>query len=321
MRVPGVRFVQGRNRYGTSTKYAIAVHATANTASAADEAMYATRRTDGTSAHFYLDRREVIQSLDTRDRAGHAGSTQGNTYAIALEFTGLNSWSRATWLSSVAWDRVGAVLATVSRTHQIPARRVTVAQMRADARVRGAYDHNQMRLAWGGTDHTDPGPHFPWDRLLAVWQQHLQGEDFPVDQSQFESMFLRALRQGGAIRRAIGVAPHEQSVYRTGQSAHFWWFSKIPDSLAEINRKLDILAGSAGGAVARQVGAISSETRTPRVPAARTPAESTGDADVVARLGSPDVTVAQKAALLREWLGQDAPAVGAALAAGPARSA
>jgi len=173
MRVPGVRFVQGRNRYGISAKYGIAIHATANTASAANEASYATRRTDGTSSHFYVDRREVIQSLDTDDRAGHAGSVQGNTYAISVEFTGLTSWSRSTWLESVAWDRIGAVLAVVSRHHGIPATRVTVAQMRANPRVRGAYDHNQMRLAWGGTDHTDPGPNFPWDHLIAVWRRHL----------------------------------------------------------------------------------------------------------------------------------------------------
>jgi len=172
-----VRFVQGRNRYGTSAKYGIAIHATANTASAANEAAYATRRTDGTSAHFYVDASEVVQSLDTSDIAGHAGSWQGNQYSIAVEITGLTSWTRARWLDSVAWDKLGAVLAAVARHHNIPATRVTVEQMRANPRVRGAYDHNQMRLAWGGTDHTDPGPNFPWDHLLAVWRRHLDGEE------------------------------------------------------------------------------------------------------------------------------------------------
>lgn len=179
MKVPGVPFIQGRNRYGTSTKYGIAVHATDNTATARAEASYATRRTDGTSAHFYIDSQEVIQSLDTDDRAGHAGSTEGNTYAIALEFTGLARWSRAQWLNSIAWDETARVLALLSKHHQIPAVRVTVEQMRANPRVRGAYDHNQMRLAWGGTDHTDPGPNFPWDHLLRVWQDKLKGENMP----------------------------------------------------------------------------------------------------------------------------------------------
>src|SRR5690606_1831066 len=189
MRVPDVPFVQGRNRYGTSTKYAIAVHCTANTASARNEASYATRRTDGVSAHFFIDDREVIQSLDTADTAGHAGSWQGNTYSIAVEFTGLTSWSRSRWLSSIAWDKTAQVLAAVSRHHNIPPVRVTVEQMKANPKVRGAYDHNQMRLAWGGTDHTDPGPNFPWDHLLNVWKRELQGEDgMPTAQDLVEAL-------------------------------------------------------------------------------------------------------------------------------------
>lgn len=177
MRVPGIPFVQGRNRYGTSTKYGIAIHCTANTATARAEASYATRRTDGTSAHFYVDGAEVVQSLDTDDIAGHAGSWEGNQHSIAVEITGLTTWSRQQWMDRVAWDKLGAVLAAVARHHNIPATRVTVEQMRANPRVRGAYDHNQMRLAWGGTDHTDPGPNFPWDHLLAVWRRHLDGEE------------------------------------------------------------------------------------------------------------------------------------------------
>jgi len=176
MKVPGIPFIQGRNRYGTSTKYAIAIHCTANTASARNEASYATRRTDGVSAHFFADDREVIQSLDTADIAGHAGSTEGNTYAIAVEITGLTSWSRDRWLKSVAWGQLAQVLAAVSRHHNIPPVRVTVAEMKANPRVRGAYDHNQMRQAWGGTDHTDPGPNFPWDHLLRVWQDAMKGD-------------------------------------------------------------------------------------------------------------------------------------------------
>ena len=176
MRVPGIPFIQGKNRYGTSTKYAIAIHCTANTASAHNEASYATRRTDGVSAHFFVDDREVIQSLDTADIAGHAGSWQGNTYSIAVEITGHVHWSRDRWLKSVAWGKLARVLAAVSRHHNIPPVRVTVEQMKANPQVRGAYDHNQMRLAWGGTDHTDPGPNFPWDHLLNVWKRELQGE-------------------------------------------------------------------------------------------------------------------------------------------------
>ena len=188
MKVPGIPFIQGKNRYGTSTKYAIAIHCTANTAPARNEASYATRRTDGVSAHFFVDDREVIQSLDTADVAGHAGSWQGNQYSIAVEITGLTSWSRQRWLDSVAWDKLGAVLAAVARHHNIPPVRVTVEQMKANPRVRGAYDHNQMRLAWGGTDHVDPGPNFPWDHLLRVWQDAMRGDDMATASELVEAL-------------------------------------------------------------------------------------------------------------------------------------
>lgn len=194
MRVPGIPFIQGKNRYGTSKKYAIAIHCTANTASARNEASYATRRTDGVSAHFFADDREVIQSLDTADIAGHAGSWQGNTYSIAVEITGHVHWSRDRWLKSVAWDKLARVLAIVSRHHNIPPVWVTVEQMKANPKVRGAYDHNQMRLAWGGTDHTDPGPNFPWDHLLNVWKRELQGEGGMATAQDLVEALLKADR-------------------------------------------------------------------------------------------------------------------------------
>src|SRR5690606_34703104 len=131
MRVPGIPFIQGKNRYGTSTKYAIAIHCTANTASAHNEASYATRRTDGVSAHCGGPDREVIQALATAGSAGHAGSWQGNTYSIAVDITGHVHWSRDRWLKSVAWGKLARVLAAVSRHHNIPPVRVTVEQMKA----------------------------------------------------------------------------------------------------------------------------------------------------------------------------------------------
>ncbi len=172
MRVPGIPYVQGRNNYtdGDRSKYGIAIHNTSNNASDEGEANYARRRPDGTSSHFYVDSDSVTQSIDTHDRAGHAGSTHGNDHGIAVEITGANGWSRDKWLRSVAWDKLAAVLATVIRHHwpdgSFKVRRATVAQMRANPKVKAFYGHDDMRRAWGGTDHTDPGPNFPWDRLL-----------------------------------------------------------------------------------------------------------------------------------------------------------
>jgi hypothetical protein len=173
MKVPGVTYVQGRNSYvdRDGDKFGIAIHNTSNDASDTAEASYATRRADGVSSHFYCDKDSVTQSLDTNARAGHAGSSTGNENAIAVEITGANGWSRATWLNSVAWAELGRVLAYVCRAYGIQVRRASVAEMRSNPKVKAFYSHDDMRQAWGGTTHTDPGPNFPWDRLFQAVNQ------------------------------------------------------------------------------------------------------------------------------------------------------
>lgn len=207
MRIPGVPYIQGRNSYADrdGRKYGIAIHCTDNTAAARKEAGYATRRTDGVSGHFYVDGVEVIQSLDTDARAGHAGSAEGNDNAVAVEITGRVSASRQWWLDNVAWKKLAAVLAPVCREYGIQPRRATVAEMKADPRVRAFYGHDDMRRAWGGTTHTDPGPNFPWDHLLATVERAVNGdtEDDEMDQATFDKRLLGALKGTSADAREV----------------------------------------------------------------------------------------------------------------------
>jgi len=181
VKIPFIPYVQGRNDYtdGDGFKYGIAVHNTSNDASDTGEASYATRRTDGISSHLYGDADSVTQSLDTDDRAGHAGSAEGNGNAIAWEFTGANGKSREWWLANINWPLVGRVNAAIIRHHwpdgSFQVRRATVAEMKANPKVKAFYGHDDMRRAWGGTTHTDPGPNFPWDKLFDVTNAALKG--------------------------------------------------------------------------------------------------------------------------------------------------
>lgn len=174
MRVPFIPYLQGLNDYPDTdrTKYGLAFHNTSNDASAEGELAYATRRPDGTSSHFYGDIDSVVQSIDTKDRCGHAGSREGNENAVCFELTGANGWSRARWLTSIEWTLLGRVAAAVIRSHwpdgSFQVRRASVAEMKANPKVKALYGHDDMRQAWGGTTHTDPGPNFPWDHLIAV---------------------------------------------------------------------------------------------------------------------------------------------------------
>ncbi len=253
MRVAGIPYVQGRNDYadGDARKYGIAIHNTSNDASDSGEASYARRRPDGTSSHFYVDGDSVTQSIDTHDRAGHAGSTHGNDHGIAVEITGANGWSRDRWLRSVAWDKLGAVLAKVIRHHwpdgSFKVRRATVAQMRANPKVKAFYGHDDMRRAWGGTDHTDPGKNFPWDRLLDAVNAALRAGAQPSTPKETDDMPLTD-KDAPVIQRAI----HNTPVGRTGET-----FATVLSGLRGTGGKLDIiLAAVAGDDVAEQVAAL-----------------------------------------------------------------
>jgi N-acetyl-anhydromuramyl-L-alanine amidase AmpD len=165
-RYPQAPYIGPPNGYGNypTTKTGIAIHATANNGSDTDEANYATHRTDQTSSHFYVDVDSVTQSLDTNLVAWHAGSNEGNERAISIEITGQLGWTYNQWMQRVDWPELVALIAWLCDVHAIRAERPSIAGMRNG--MGGIYTHNDMRLAWGGTDHTDPGPNFPMDHLL-----------------------------------------------------------------------------------------------------------------------------------------------------------
>lgn len=231
MLVPGIRFVQGRNAYhdADGKKYGIGVHNTSNNASAANEAINATHRTDGVSAHLYGDNREVIQSLDTVDRAGHSGTSIGNENAVAIEITGVNGWSRQQWLDNVSWTAVGLALAHVVRFYGIEVRHASVAEMRANPKVKAFYSHNDMRLAWPGTtDHTDPGPNFPWDVLFA----HVNGGLYAIN-SGLEGMDMHTASFAAITLEQTASSLNIPPVEAGGADPAFTWLNIHNDSFGE----------------------------------------------------------------------------------------
>jgi hypothetical protein len=197
VRVPGIPYVQGRNDYddGDNVKYGLAFHNTSNDASDTEEASYATRRTDGISAHIYADNNSATQSIDTNDKTGHAGSAQGNENAISFELTGANGWTRAQWLANIEWNLLGRVCAAIIRHHwpdgSFQVRRASVAEMKANPKIKALYGHDDMRRAWGGTTHTDPGPSFPWDHLIAVIKTALGTGPTVTEENDMQQWFAR----------------------------------------------------------------------------------------------------------------------------------
>jgi hypothetical protein len=175
----------------TQKRY-IAIHNTSNTnlASAEAEASYAKRRLDSVSAHYYVDPDSIVQSLNTNWRAWHAGSTQGNDDGIAYEYVGLNSKSRAWWLANIAWDLAARQTAIDCRTWNIEPRALTLSEIRAGVKT-GFITHNQMRQAWGGTTHDDPGDNFPMDHLITLTKKYLDNSEGIDDDMSAEDMWTK----------------------------------------------------------------------------------------------------------------------------------
>jgi N-acetyl-anhydromuramyl-L-alanine amidase AmpD len=256
VRIPGIPYVQGRNSYvdRDGTKFAIAIHNTSNDASDEDEANYAKRRTDGVSSHLYCDRDSVTQSLSLLARAGHAGSNTGNENAIAVEITGANGWTSQQWIANVAWTKLGAALAFVCKQFNVAPRRASVAEMKANPKVRAFYSHDDMRRAWGGTTHTDPGPSFPWDVLFQAVNAALGGGTTPTPAGGDDVTPEQEYNIVTSIQEGIGLAGYQDQAApgwarRAAQYSNRAVEARLTAQLSAMNTTIQALAGAlnAGG--------------------------------------------------------------------------
>lgn len=175
-RYPDLPYVQAKN-YGPprSLTQMVVIHATANTASAEAEAAYAARRTDGVSAHFYVDGDSAIQALDTAVIAYGCFPT-GNSRSVQFELCGLNNQ-----ITDATMRQAAPIVARACREFGLPIRKVSPAQLRDG--VKGICGHLDVTLAWGEGDHTDPGSAFPWDRFIGYVQAAAGGtggDDMPA---------------------------------------------------------------------------------------------------------------------------------------------
>lgn len=109
----------------------------------------------GTSANAIFDQTGGIEMVKPDNRAWHIGG--GNNFAYGTEHCGYAAFSAAQWLTadgkkmltaSAKWNR------QLADSLGIPWKRLTVAEIQAGER--GLCTHNDCRLVWGGTTHTDP---------------------------------------------------------------------------------------------------------------------------------------------------------------------
>lgn len=125
-----------------------------------------------TSAHGMGDPGGAVRMVRTHTIAWHCGA--GNPNSLGWEQTGRARWSRAQWLANngaASLRNTAREVAADCKTFGIPARWLSLAQIARDEK--GLMTHNDARLVWGGTTHTDPGPGFPYDLFARYVQDEL----------------------------------------------------------------------------------------------------------------------------------------------------
>lgn len=118
------------------------------------------------SAHVCVDNNSAVRCVADGDRAWHAPGANGD--GLGIELAGYARQSRAEWLdqySKGVLDQAARVVSGWCQKHDIPARKLTVAELKAGKR--GVVGHRDVSAAYGQTDHSDPGPNFPWDYFLS----------------------------------------------------------------------------------------------------------------------------------------------------------
>lgn len=119
------------------------------------------------SSHIVVDNLKIIQCVPDSLEAYAAGPT-GNSLGIHIELAGYARQSAAEWrdlYSNALLAHAADAVAQYALKYNLPIVRLTDDQLR-NGRP-GIVGHAQISAVWRESDHTDPGPDFPWMRLIA----------------------------------------------------------------------------------------------------------------------------------------------------------
>lgn len=175
------------------------------------------------SAHYCVDDNSIVQCVNEGDYAWASGPT-GNVNGIQIEMAGRAAQSRADWLddySRAMLERVAALVADICKRHGIPMRVLTDEQVaRGEA---GITTHAALARVFRETDHSDPGPDFPWDFFMERVQAHAGGTGGSVNEP------APAPARAVSVAQAAPAAPR-----RVAMTGVFY-----PDRTLEVSRDLD----------------------------------------------------------------------------------
>lgn len=222
-------FIPARHRGGSQTPRGIVIHGTVSPDNAGTARTIANwwhgPTSPVTSAHYVVDPREDIQCVGDHTVAYHCGFNTG-TIAIELCDEQVGPASRWTDADSVAiLHRAARLAAELSLAYGIEVSRPSVAELKAKG-PHGIYGHNDSRLAFGHTTHSDPLD-FPWDKFLGMVRAE-----------------VAALRGGLASPSAPAAAPAKPSKAKTFKVLHapLHGVTATADDLAEALKRKGVVS-------------------------------------------------------------------------------
>lgn len=119
------------------------------------------------SAHIGVDNEEVIQYV--KDNNVAYGCPGVNHDMIHVELAGYSSQARRNWMDPYGVKLLtlaGDAVAQYCLKYNLPAKHLTNRELLEDQK--GIIGHYQASQVYRLSDHTDPGPNFPWDYFMAT---------------------------------------------------------------------------------------------------------------------------------------------------------
>jgi N-acetyl-anhydromuramyl-L-alanine amidase AmpD len=123
------------------------------------------------SAHLCIDADSIVQCVHDRDVAYAAPGA--NHDGIHLELAGYGRQTRQQWLDTYGQSLLGLAgnaAAQYCLKYGAPVQHLTDAQLKQG--LRGIVGHDQVSRVYHKSDHTDPGPNFPWDVFMSRVSQY-----------------------------------------------------------------------------------------------------------------------------------------------------
>lgn len=117
------------------------------------------------SAHICVDADSTVQCVKDRNVAFAAPGA--NSDGIQVEMAGYGRQTRVEWLDVYSTQlllRSADAVALYLRKFYLPTELLTASQVRAGSK--GITGHVMVSQAYGESNHTDPGPNFPWDIFM-----------------------------------------------------------------------------------------------------------------------------------------------------------